>query len=110
MEIKLLKAYKNRHGKSFPIGKIIDFGNDKAKELIASGIGEEYDIVKEMKAKYQTDDLELVEVSDVVKVKAIRGFKYKGKSYESDDILHFTESQAAVYAKLKKELKVIILD
>lgn len=110
MQVKLTAEYKNRHGTAFSKGEIIEFGNDKAKSLIDSGVGEEYDIIKEMKAKYQVDDLKLVEVSDTVKVKAIRGFKYKGKSYESGDVLEFTESQAAVYAKLKKESKIIIVD
>jgi hypothetical protein len=66
MELELIKAWKNRHGKEFKNGAVIDFGRDKALKMIEEGVAVLVDVKKTDNEK-QDDESEILPDSDTEK-------------------------------------------
>jgi hypothetical protein len=66
MEVELIKAWKNRHGKEFKNGAVIDFGRDKALKMIEEGVAVLVDVKKTDNEK-QDDESEILPDSDTEK-------------------------------------------
>ena len=66
MELELIKAWKNRQGKEFKNGAVIDFGRDKALKMIEEGVAVLVDVKKTDNEK-QDDESEILPDSDTEK-------------------------------------------